>query len=176
MTNDIDQNNEKTRLRVKLGAAEIEYDGGTQFLKDEVMPTVSKILNLVQDQAELQRPLPVITHMEGVPILPPTATFQADYSTNTIATLIAAKTGGDLAIAAAAYLILVKNKEFVSRAELLEEMQNAKSFYKTTMNNNLTTTLKRLAKDDRLRQVGNNTYSLSQQERQTLEQKLAQSR
>lgn len=51
---------EKTRLRVKLGAAEIEYEGGTQFLKDEIMPTVGKILEMVEARADLQRSHPVL--------------------------------------------------------------------------------------------------------------------
>jgi hypothetical protein len=171
----MDQNQEKTKLRVRLGAAEIEYEGGTQFLKDEVMPTVGKILSMVQDRADLQRPLPAITQVDGVPVIvPPSAAGQSGHSTNTIATLIQAKTGGDLVIAAAARLILVEGKESATRAELLDEMRSAKTFYKTTMNNNLTKTLKHLAKEDRLRLVGNNMYALSQKERQTLEQKLAQ--
>lgn len=50
---------ETTKLRVKLGAAEIEYEGGTQFLKDEIMPTVGKILEMVEARADLQKPTPI---------------------------------------------------------------------------------------------------------------------
>ncbi len=39
---------EKTRFRVKLGAAEIEYEGGPQFLREEIMPKVDKILEMVE--------------------------------------------------------------------------------------------------------------------------------
>ena len=44
-----------TKLRVKLGAAEIEYEGGTEFLKNEIMPTLGKILDMVEARSDLQR-------------------------------------------------------------------------------------------------------------------------
>jgi hypothetical protein len=80
---------EKTRLRVKLGAAEIEYEGGTDFLKDEVMPTVSKILEMVETRADLQRsppPLQIERAAQEVTSLP--SGNNEDHSTNTIATLL----------------------------------------------------------------------------------------
>lgn len=51
---------EKTKFRVRLGAAEIEYEGGTQFLKEEIMPTVGKILEMVDARTDLQRPAQVL--------------------------------------------------------------------------------------------------------------------
>jgi hypothetical protein len=51
---------ERTHFRVKLGAAEIEYEGGTRFLKEDIMPTVDKILRMVESRAELQRPMPTL--------------------------------------------------------------------------------------------------------------------
>src|SRR5688572_29475803 len=95
--------NDRTRLRVKLGAAEIEYEGGTQFLKDEIMPTVGKILDMVESRADLQRPaapLQIEKTAEVVTPLPPGNSL--DHSTNTIATILAAKTASDLAFAAGA--------------------------------------------------------------------------
>ncbi|MBA2125656.1 hypothetical protein DLM45_05385 [Hyphomicrobium methylovorum] len=166
---------EKTRLRVKLGAAEIEYEGGAQFLKEEVMPTVGRMLELVQERADLQRPAPTMIQANAVePPLPLANGSKSTHSTNTIATLLNASTGGDLAIAAAARLILVEGRETFTRADLLKEMQSATTFYKQTMSNNLTSTLKTLAKEDRLRLVSASTYSLSHKERQKLEQKLAE--
>lgn len=53
-------NKEQTRLRVKLGAAEIEYEGGTQFLKDQIMPAVDKILEMVYARVDLQRLRPAL--------------------------------------------------------------------------------------------------------------------
>jgi hypothetical protein len=44
-----------TRFKLKLGAAEIEYEGNPEFLKNEIMPTVEKILGMVESRADLQR-------------------------------------------------------------------------------------------------------------------------
>lgn len=171
----LEMQDEKTRLRVKLGAAEIEYEGGERFLKEEVMPTVEKMLELVQERTELQRSVPAVIHESAAnaPLHLPNRSGPS-HSTNTIATLLGASTGGDLVIAAAARLILIEAKDTFNRAELLKEMQSATTFYKQTMSNNLTKTLKGLAKEDRLRLVSANTYSLSHKERQTLEQKLVE--
>jgi hypothetical protein len=165
---------EKTRLRVKLGAAEIEYEGGAEFLKEEVMPTVGRMLELVQERADLQRSGPAMIHGNALEASLPIANgSKPAHSTNTIASLLNVSSGSDLAIAAAARLILVDGKDTITRAELLKEMQSATTFYKATYSGNLSKALKTLTKDDRLRLVKDNTYSLSQKERQKLEQELA---
>jgi hypothetical protein len=43
-----------TRFKLKLGAAEIEFEGSPEFLKAEVMPTVEKLLMIVESRAEFQ--------------------------------------------------------------------------------------------------------------------------
>ena len=53
---DIDSVKDKTRLRVKLGAAEIEYEGGAATLEKLVMPTVAKMIDMVESHTDLQRP------------------------------------------------------------------------------------------------------------------------
>lgn len=162
-----------TKLRVKLGAAEIDYEGGTDFLKEEVMPTIGKILEMVQERTDLQK-VPSAVVAEAPARIPMRSAVGGAQSTNTIATLLQAKTGGDVAIAAAAKLSLYDGKETPTRSEILQEMQTATTFYKVTMSKNLSNILKQLAKEDRLRLVAKDTYSLSQKERQSLEQKLAE--
>lgn len=164
-----------TKLKVKLGAAEIEYEGGKEFLKDEVMPTVSKMLEMVQERVELQSPAPsnnMVPNGIETPLISETVKI-SELSTNTIANLLNAKTGGDLAIAAAAKLIIIDKQETISRADILTEMKKATAFYKQTMGKNLSNSFKTLVKDDRIRLVAENTYSLSNKERQSLEQELA---
>ncbi len=164
---------EKTRLRVKLGAAEIEYEGGTQFLKEEVMPKVDKILELVELRADLQRPIP-IAQINGSPnVLPSSQVPVDDHSTSTIATLLDVKTTSELIIAAAAHLTLTQKKERFTRRDLLTEMKKASAFYKKSDRNNLTKTLEQLVKADRLRLSDGNTYALPAKTRHELEKMLA---
>jgi hypothetical protein len=49
-----------THLRVRLGDAEVEYDGDQEFLKEQVMPTVDKIIEMVDGRSKLQAPKPVL--------------------------------------------------------------------------------------------------------------------
>jgi hypothetical protein len=44
----------KTKFKIKMGAAEIEFEGNAEFLKNEIMPTVGKILEMVASRAESQ--------------------------------------------------------------------------------------------------------------------------
>lgn len=95
------------------------------------------------------------------------------YSTDTIATLIGAASGPELIIAAAAHLLFSQGKNTFTRRELTAEMRNSPSRFKHTFINNLSAYLAGLAKADRLRMSGPDTYALSNRERQALQAKLA---
>ena len=166
---------ETTKLRVKLGGAEIEYEGGSGFLKQEIMPKVDKILGMVRDQVELAAPpaAPLIAANANETMVPEPIAVELDHSTNTIATLLDASAANDLAIAAAAKLTFADNKAKFTRIEILTEMKEAANFYKQSMSGNLTKALQALVKDGRLRQSADKTYALSHKERQGLEAKLA---
>lgn len=94
-------------------------------------------------------------------------------STDTIATVIAAKSGPDLIIAAAAHLHFVEKKLKFGRQDLIEQMRSAPGHFKETFVNNLSSYLTGLTRADRLRLVATGTYALSVTERQNLEAKLA---
>jgi hypothetical protein len=159
---------------VKLGAAEIEYEGGTDFLKDEVMPTVSKILEMAETRADLQRSPPQLQiERAAEEVTPLPSANNEGHSTNTIATLLDAKTAGDLVFAAAGHLTLVQKRERMTRSELHDEMKSATSFYKASDRNNLSNALKALVKADRLRLVADDTYAMPHKARTELEAVLA---
>jgi hypothetical protein len=161
-----------TRLRVKLGAAEIEYEGGADFLKSEVMPQICKMIEMVESRADLQRPAPALQieqHLDTPQTLgnPPPA-----LTTSTIAAKLKASSATDLAIAALAHLIIYEGKLSVSRQEILDEMKSAPLFFKQSFVNNHSNTMKVLQKSDRLRLVATDSYSLSNKERKELEETL----
>jgi hypothetical protein len=172
-----DGNRERTRLRVKLGNAELEYEGNTQFLKDEVMPAVAKIFQLVELRSDLAA-VGVATEIEDAPTVslpgaaPPPKL--AGHTTGSIATLLKAESAGDLAIAAAAYLALVAKQEKFTRQELLAAMRSATGFYKKTDQGNLTKTLQGHVKAGRLREADGGHYVLAPRAREEMEQAIAQ--
>ncbi len=95
-----------------------------------------------------------------------------DLSTDTIATILGANSGPEVAIAAAANLHFSQGKQRFSRHELIAEMRTAPAHFKETFVNNFTKYLSTLTKADRLRLVAQGTYALSSKERQQLESKL----
>ena len=158
------------RIRIKLGQIEIEYEGDAAFLKKDLFETVKEVF-------ELQKTYPA-------PATPPPGALAApaggasggeiDHSTDTIATLIGAKTGSDLVIAAAAHLHFVQGKPSFTRQEIITEMRTAPSYFKETYVNNLSKSLRTLTKGkDRLRRGSKDTYALSKNEKLDLETKLA---
>jgi hypothetical protein len=96
-----------------------------------------------------------------------------DLSTDTIATVLGAKSGPDLIIAAAANLHFVQGTQRFSRQQLTAEMRTAPAHFKDTFLNNLSKYLTGLTKSDRLRLVASDTYAISSKERHELETKLA---
>ncbi|MBW7996823.1 MAG: hypothetical protein FVQ81_09715 [Candidatus Glassbacteria bacterium] len=161
--------NGTTKIRLKIGGLEIEYEGKESFLQDELFNTVKKALTLYAENKELIPAEPAA--QAGAGRAAPLGGF--DHSTNTIAAHLGVSTGSDLVIAAAAHLALVKGKDKFTRKEINDEMKGATTYYKTSMSANLSKSLETLVKGKRLNQVAMNNYSLSASERQSLEAKLA---
>jgi hypothetical protein len=91
---------------------------------------------------------------------------------NSIAAKIDAKTGSDVAVAAAAYLQIVENKDSFSRQDLLNTMKAAKKYYKVSTSNNLRKHLNTLI-GSKFNQVAQDQYSLTSAEHKRLEIALA---
>jgi len=94
-------------------------------------------------------------------------------TTDTIANITNAESGADLILAAAAQIHFGQGKQKFTRQELITEMRTAPGHFKETFVNNMSKYLVGLTKADRLRLVGQNTYALSNKERQAMETALA---
>jgi hypothetical protein len=164
------------RFRIRLGAAELDYEGSTDFLKVEIMPIVERILGMLETRAEFLDPPPAPHVDQSTRGVTSAAMPDLSHSTNTIARLLNAKSASDLVIATAAQLTLVQKKERLSRQEMLDEMKKGTSFFKSSYVNNLSNSLKILVNADRLRLLAPDTYGLSHKERTALERILAESK
>jgi hypothetical protein len=163
---------ESAKIRIKIGAIEIEYEGKASFLQDELLNLVQ---NLVGFYAEHKAAIPV----DARPDEPEKngsggSSAQLDHSTNTIAGHLGAASGSDLAIAAAARLTFVKKQDKFTRKEIDTEMKSATTYYNKNMSSNLSSSLNTLVKGKRLNQIEKDVYALSASERITLEVKFAQ--
>lgn len=149
-----------SRIRVVLGALEIEYEGEQSFIEES-------LLRLAEDLLSLSERLPerVATAEPATRGSLASSHDSVDVTTNTIAQMIAAKTGSDLALAAIARINIVKGKSTALRAEILDEMKQASTYYKDTYAGNLSAYLDTLVKSKRINLVARATYALAAAER-----------
>ncbi|MCG6205975.1 hypothetical protein LPW26_15085 [Rhodopseudomonas sp. HC1] len=159
---------------MKLGNVEIEYQGASEFLQADLIRILKELL-------ELQKEFPAVeaTASPANPTIDQLGKKNNetrvvhDHSTSTIATILAVSSGPELVKAAAAHIHFSKAGKTFSRQELIDAMRSAPAYFKETFINNLSSSLKRLTKDDVLRVVGNDSFSLSAKAIAEIEPKLA---
>jgi hypothetical protein len=93
----------------------------------------------------------------------------------TVASRLKAKSGRDVAVAAAAHLQICRGSSTFTRAELLANMRAQSGYYKTAMNNHLTEIIKGLIASHRINALAGDQMSLAAGEITSLKAKLAQS-
>jgi len=163
-----------SKIKIKIGQIEIEYEGSEDFLKEELPSLLEAVTELYKETGALT---------EAVTDAPasaatgnaPAASINSDSigTTNSIAAKTGAKSGTELAIAAAARLVLGRKLEQFTRKQLLEEMKNATQYYKSSFGSNLSTSLKTLVGDHKFIERAKDTYALKADVVQSLEAQLA---
>lgn len=146
-----------SKIRIKVGEVEIEYEGDEQFSKKELaglLTTVAELHNAVgvphkktQQGASAQSDTPTTSNIK--------------LTTTSIAHKLSVKTGPDLLIAAAAHLTLVKHQATFSRQELLDEMKSATSYYNKNYAKNLSQNITSTLKENKLTESAKDTYALT---------------
>lgn len=160
-----------TKIRIKVGDVEIEYDGEAEFLKQELPKLLNSVMDLRPGRTARMDASDKV-HAKQHKVLD--GASQLSLTTNSIAAHLDAKSGSDLLEAAAAHLVLVEQIEPFSRAQLLEAMKSATSYYSKNHASNLSRYIKQaIQKDGPLSERAKNSYALSANARKSLEQKLA---
>jgi hypothetical protein len=157
-----------TKLRIKIGQVEVEYEGTDEFLKKELPELLKAVLELHGKAATKgsfesaeKSAAPVDVAPKGTPM-----------SVSTVASALGGTSGGDLAIAAAAALVLGEGKQSFSRSQLLDAMKGAKAHYKATYRSNLSNYINTLVKSQDLLDHGSDNFGLHDKKRTELAQKL----
>ena len=159
-----------SKIRIRMGQVEIEYEGSHDYLKADLPKLLETLVTLRANAGDEGRGDDQEETPDDKKKKKKTGSITGTVAA--IAAKLGVKTGPDLAIAAAAQLTLVANKESFKRLELLNAMKSATSYYKQTYSGNFSLTLKRLLTDDRLTEPSTGTYALTAKERTTLEAKL----
>lgn len=153
---------QQSRIRIKYGAIEIEYEGPEQFLKEELSGLVAAISNLAHPPAE---PEADVGSAAFKSVMTTTASPTVQLAPNSIAAKIGVKAGSDLVIAAAGYLELVMGKASHSRQEIHDAMKQATQYYKEGYGSNLSKYIQVIVKDGRMNEISSGKYALSAAQR-----------
>lgn len=153
-----------SRIRIALGNLEVEYEGEQSFIEESLIELTERLVALSGISPSAAEAVSV-----ALPSQSDSNSYSLDHSTNTIAQIISAKTGSDLALAAIVRLNLVKGRPSAPRADILDEMKQATTYYKDTYSSNLSAYLDTLVKARRVNLVARGTYALAASERSRLE-------
>ena len=153
-----------SKVKIKAGAIEVEFEGSEEYMKDELPALVELLYSLspIDEISEEEESIELQASTD-------TSKQKLQMTTNTIAAKLNAKKGGDLILAACAHLALVKGADTYTRSNILAEMKLATNYYKTTMNKNLSSSLKTLVKQGKLLETSTDTYALHASTKTTIE-------
>lgn len=157
-----------SKIKIKMGAIEVEYEGSEQFLKEELPELLTAVSNLYKASA----PLIEANHSATGSDSGSGKSTKVVGTTSTLAAALGGGSGPDLAMSAASRLTFALGKDKFSRKEILEEMKSASAYYKTSYSSNLTKIINGLVKDKKLMEPAKDTYSLSADSRKSLGAKL----
>lgn len=158
-----------SKIKIKMGAIEIEYEGAEQFLKDELPELLSAVSDLYKASApsiEVNKPIVNADASSG-------KNTEVVGTTSTLAAKLGGGSGPELALTASARLTFVLEKEKFTRKEIMAEMQSASAYYNPNFSKNFTAILNGLVKDKKLMEPAKDTYSLSADSRKSIGAQLA---
>ncbi|WP_339862833.1 hypothetical protein [Thalassospira alkalitolerans] len=149
----------ESKIKIKMGSIEIEYEGSSDFLKQEIfdlVEAVSKLHQVSHDDGlnSLIKGPEYIENLAGVG-------EKIEGSCNEIAKKLSAKNGTELIFAASSKLYFVDCKERFTYEEIRSEMNSASNYVNEAMKKNFAQNLKSVVKQDRLKDLGGKTYSLA---------------
>jgi phage host-nuclease inhibitor protein Gam len=157
----------ESKIKIKLGPIEVEYEGSEAFLKKE-LPA------LIKTVTELSKTVEINPNTEdGLSDKNKFKAGKIQLSTTSIAAKLPCSKDYELVIAAAAHLTLAKGIETFSRKQLLDDMKSASGYYKASHRDNLSAYLTKLIKNDKLNEPTEGHYSLNANTRKELEAKFA---
>jgi len=158
---------DNSRVKIKMGPVEGEFEGTEKFLKDELLDMVKAVSEPYKESGGSLR--------EAEPAVGDGGGKGGSYSgtTNQVATKLGISKGADLIAAAGAKLHFVDGKERFSRNEVLEEAKTASSHYSdSTHRKNLSSILQTLVKNETFNEPSTDTYALTESAIKTIGLKL----
>lgn len=157
-----------SRLKIRIGNVEFEYEGDAEFTQE----SIKDLFTHMEALSGRSVGSPQVADPEEPPGIGKGSLPRIH--TTTIAARMQVKSASDLAIASAAHLQLVLGKGTFSRQDLLDDMKSSPEYFKASMVNNLSGTIKTLCTNGTFNRVNNSEYSLMAAKRPELEKLLAE--
>lgn len=159
---------ESAKIRIKVGAVEVEYEGSEAFLRGDLADLITSLVELSSSVLPAEAPIE-----DGADQGPIATGDDFNASTNTIAAHTSARTAPELSMCALAHLELVQGQSKTTRDQIIAEMKSATSFFATNMTRNIKRELGILVKLKKINQVAVDTYALSAAKRSAFSGKIA---
>ncbi|MEA5477986.1 hypothetical protein VB774_10185 [Pseudanabaena galeata UHCC 0370] len=161
-----------SKIRIKLGEIELEFEGTEQYIRSDLPNLLEQICTYSVLEANQPKLEVDIEESEELPANPDPTKQKVQMTTNSIAAKMEVKTGTDLLLAACAHLCLVKGIELFERKNILAEMQTASNYYKESYGGNLSKSLSTLVKTNKLIERSKDKYALTAKTKQEMEANL----
>jgi len=146
---------------------EVEYSGEEGFAEKHLKPLIDSLAKSLEQDGPAGAAKKTTDHKQNKG-----ASHGSAITTSTAATTLAAKSGSDLALAAA-FVLHSGGKDEFTRNELIDEMRAAKSYFNVNYVKNLSNILKTLVKQGNFLHQGGDDYALSVNCRADLDKKFA---
>jgi hypothetical protein len=167
-----------SKIKIKLGAIEIEYEGSETFLKEELPQLLSAVSELYAKSRKSFDSEPEYKSMNSgnsepsVLLSLPQSDTKLELTTGTIAGKLKVNSASDLLMAAAAQLRFVQNLHVFTRENLITEIKSATAYYKPGHLKNLSQTLNTLVKGGKLNEQSKNKFALTASSLKDLEPRI----
>ena len=167
----------ESKIRIKIGQIEIDFEGSESFLKENLMEFV-KATSEIASSSRLAGDSSIEASLNNsIEQDNPNQSgnrISISGTTNNIAAKLNVKKEAELIVAAAVHLTFVTKQDKFHRNDLLKEMQSASSYYKKSYSGgNLSKSLNTLVKSDKITEQSTDMYALSANAIKDLEAKLA---
>jgi hypothetical protein len=155
----------ESKIRIKVGQVEVEFEGSEAFLKKELLDIVTKLSEIHSTNGD--------SNSTGITKEDGRRSGAVSLSTASIAAKSGCSGGQDLVVAAAAQLTFSQHADTFTRQQLLGQMKSARAYYKKSYSNNLTKYLDALVKSGKFNEPSTGTYSLSADASEDMEARIA---
>lgn len=161
-----------SKIKIKLGAIEVEYEGSEVFLKEE-LPQLLTAVSALYEKSNISLGALPADQSPGLNDVSLPNPSKLEATTGSIAAKLGSKSGPDLVMAAAARLTLVLEMQTFARQKIIDEMKTASAYHKPSYVKNLSATLNTLVKDGKLNEPSNGNYALTASSLKDMGQRLA---